>query len=55
MARRGLGVIVARLRFLPQNVAPRCNPSNARNAMEVLEVKCNGILADERVYAVDAL
>jgi hypothetical protein len=54
--RRGLDVIIARLRCLPQNVAPRCNAANAHHAMEVLESECNGILADaQRVYADDAV
>jgi hypothetical protein len=55
LARRGIGVVISRLRCLPQNVAARCNPANPHHAMEVLEVECNGILADaQRVYADNA-
>jgi hypothetical protein len=52
MARRGYGVVIARLSSLPQNVAPRCNPANPNHAMEVLEAECAAILADvRRLYA----
>jgi hypothetical protein len=52
--KRGLDVIITRLRCLPQNVASRCNPANANHAMEVLEVECNGILAEaQQIYAAD--
>jgi hypothetical protein len=52
MVRRGLGVIIERLRCLPHNVAPRCNAASPDHAMEVLESECNAILAAaQQVYA----
>jgi hypothetical protein len=56
MTRRGLGVIVERLRCLPQNVAPLCNPANAHHAVEVLEEECNAVLAEaQQAYAADTV
>jgi hypothetical protein len=52
MARKGYGVVIARLSSLPQNVAPRCNPNNPNQAMGVLEAECAEILGDvRRIYA----
>ncbi len=51
MARSGLGVIISRLKALPQNVAARCSPTDANRAMTVLESECTAILTDaKRVY-----
>jgi hypothetical protein len=50
-ARRGYQVILQRLKALPQNVAPRCNPTDPNRAMTVLESECTAILADaQKVY-----
>ena len=52
IARRGYEVILQRLMALPQNVAPRCNPTDPNRAMTVLESECTGILGDaQKVYA----
>jgi hypothetical protein len=51
-ARRGYQVILQRLKALPQNVAPRCNPADPNRAMTVLESECTAILGDaQMVYA----
>jgi hypothetical protein len=51
-ARRGYEVILQRLNALPQNVAPRCNPTDPDRAITVLESECTAILADaQKVYA----
>jgi hypothetical protein len=56
LSRRGYDVVLARLRCLPQNIAPLCNPANAHHAMEILEAECNGIIADaQRVFAANAV
>jgi hypothetical protein len=56
MARHSLGVIIARLRNLPQNVGARCNPANAHQAMGILEAECEEILADaRRAIAADTI
>jgi hypothetical protein len=56
MARRSLGVIIARLRNLPQNAGARCNPANAHQAMGILEAECEGLLADaRRAIAADTI
>jgi hypothetical protein len=41
-----VGAIVSRLTALPQNAAPRCNPTNPDLAMTVLEDECAAILRD---------
>jgi hypothetical protein len=46
VARRGYDVIIQRLKALPQNVAPRCNPTDPHRAMTVLESECTAILAE---------
>jgi len=46
LCRKVVGVIVSHLRVLPQNVAPRCNPTNPNLAMTVLEDECAAILRD---------
>ena len=52
IARRGYEVILQRLKALPQNVAPRCNPTDPNRAMTVLESECTAILGDaQKVYA----
>jgi len=52
IARRGYEVILQRLKALPQNVAPRCNPTDPDRAMTVLESECTAILGDaQNVYA----
>ena len=52
IARRGYEVILQRLKALPQNVAPRCNPTDPDRAMTVLESECTAIHADaQKVYA----
>lgn len=43
-ARKVVGVIVARLMSLPQNVAPRCNLTNPDLVMTILEDECAAIL-----------
>ncbi|HAK06595.1 MAG TPA: hypothetical protein DCO65_04905, partial [Spartobacteria bacterium] len=54
LARRGYDIILSRLRSLPQNVAPRCNPANPNLVMEILEAECTEIIADvRRVYAAE--
>jgi hypothetical protein len=51
IARRGYEVILQRLKALPQNVAPRCNPTDPNRAMTVLESECTAILGDaQKVY-----
>jgi hypothetical protein len=45
-ARRGYEVILQRLKALPQNVAPRCNPTDPHRATTVLESECTTILGD---------
>jgi len=50
--RRGYDIILSRLRCLPQNVAPRCNPANPHLAIAILEIECVEIIADaRRAYA----
>ncbi len=50
--RRGYDIILSRLRCLPQNVAPRCNPANPHLAIAILETECAEIIADaRRAYA----
>jgi hypothetical protein len=44
ITRRGYDVILSRLKALPQNVAPRCNPTDPYMAMMVLEDECAAIL-----------
>ena len=52
IARRGYEVILQRLKALPQNVAPRCNPADPHIAMTMLESECTAILLDaQKVYA----
>jgi hypothetical protein len=52
IARRGYEVILQRLKALPQNVAPRCNPTDPSRAITVLESECTAILGDaQKVYA----
>ncbi len=52
LARRGYDIILSRLRCLPQNVAPRCNPANPHLAIAILEIECVEIIADaRRAYA----
>jgi hypothetical protein len=52
LTRRGYDIILSRLRCLPQNVAPRCNPANPHLAIAVLETECVEIIADaRRAYA----
>jgi hypothetical protein len=46
--RKVVGVIVSHLTALPQNAAPRCNPTNPNLAMTVLEDECAAILRDAR-------
>ena len=46
--RRGYDIILSRLRCLPQNVAPRCNPVNPNLAIAILETECAEIIADAR-------
>jgi hypothetical protein len=54
VARRGYGIILSRLRCLPQNVAPRCNPANPHLVMVILETECAEIIADaRRVYEAE--
>jgi hypothetical protein len=56
IARRGYEVILQRLKTLPQNVAPRCNPANPHLAIAILETECMEIIADaRRAYAADAI
>ena len=51
IARRGYEVILQRLKALPQNMAPRCNPTDPNRAMTVLESECTAILGDaQKVY-----
>lgn len=45
-ARKGYNVIINRLSALPQNVGPRCNPSDPHHSTEILQTACVGILAD---------
>ena len=50
--RKGYDIILSRLRCLPQNVAPRCNPANPHLAIAILETECAEIIADaRRAYA----
>ena len=50
--RKGYDIILSRLRCLPQNVAPRCNPVNPHLAIAILETECVEIIADaRRAYA----
>ena len=52
LTRRGYDIILSRLRCLPQNVAPRCNPANPHLAIAILEAECVEIIADaRRAYA----
>jgi hypothetical protein len=52
LTRRGYDIILSRLRCLPQNVAPRCNPANPHLAIAILETECVEIIADaRRAYA----
>ena len=44
LTRKVVGVIVARLMSLPQNVAPRCNLTNPDLVMTILEDECAAIL-----------
>lgn len=54
--RRGYDIILSRLRCLPQNVAPRCNPTNPHLAIAILEAECVEIIADaRRAYAADTI
>jgi hypothetical protein len=54
--RRGYDIILSRLRRLPQNVAPRCNPANPHLAIAILETECAEIIADaRRAYAADTI
>lgn len=54
LTRRGYDVILSRLRCLPQNVAPRCNPANPHLVMVILETECAEIIADaRRVYEAE--
>jgi len=48
LTRRGYDIILSRLRCLPQNVAPRCNPANPHLAIAILETECAEIIADAR-------
>jgi len=48
LTRRGYDIILSRLRCLPQNVAPRCNPANPHLAIAILETECVEIIADAR-------
>jgi hypothetical protein len=50
--RRGYDIILSRLRCLPQNVAPRCNPANPHLAIAILETECAEIIADARQACV---
>jgi hypothetical protein len=56
LTRRGYDIILSRLRCLPQNVAPRCNPTNPHLAIAILEAECTEIIADaRRAYAADTI
>ena len=56
VTRRGYDIILSRLRCLPQNVAPRCNPTNPHLAIAILEAECTEIIADaRRAYAADTI
>jgi len=46
--RKVVGVIVSRLKSLPANAGPRCNPINPDLAMTILEDECSSILKDAR-------
>ena len=48
MIRKVVEVIMSRLTRFPQNVAPRCNPSNPGHAMDVLQAEITGIIEDVR-------
>jgi hypothetical protein len=51
MARRGVDVILQRLKALPQNVASLCNPADPARAITALEDECTTILQDaQKVY-----
>jgi hypothetical protein len=52
LTRRGYDIILSRLRCLPQNVAPRCNPANPHLAIAILETECAEIIADARQACV---
>lgn len=50
--RKGMDIILSRLRSLPQNVAARCNPADPHHATEILEAEVAGILAAaQSIYA----
>lgn len=50
--RKGYDIILSRLRCLPQNVSPRCNPAEPHLAIAILETECAEIIADaRRAYA----
>jgi hypothetical protein len=52
ISRRGYEVILSRLSALPQNLAPRANPSNPAHAMEILQSEAHSIIADaQKAYA----
>jgi hypothetical protein len=52
ISRRGYEVILSRLSALPQNLAPRANPSNPAHAMEILQSEVHSIIADaQKAYA----
>jgi len=46
LVRKVVGVIVSRLNALPQNVAARCNLTDPRTTMTILEEECAVILKD---------
>ena len=51
-ARRGVDVILQRLKALPQNLASLCNPADPTQAITVVETECTAILGDaQMVYA----
>lgn len=55
MFRKGFDFILNRMRRLPQALAPRCNPTAALMAFNILEREVNAIIADgQRQYSPNA-
>jgi hypothetical protein len=46
IARKGYDIIIQRLSTLPQNIAPRANPSSPEHAMDILQSEVTSIMQD---------
>lgn len=54
MCRRTMEPVLRRLKKIPQEVGPQCNPQDALTAVRILEAEINGVIAIGR-KALDAL